>query len=156
MNQLTGILALALISVLFIGCTEQPNASPQESESGTAGYPSHNSRNSVDWNGTYHGILPCADCEGLETVIHLHHDHSFQMSTVYLGKSDEVFQTAGIFQWSDDGGKVTLQPSSRNLSPTTFMVGENRLIQLDKEGNRITGKLAELYVLRKNVLEIKP
>ena len=34
----------------------------------------HNSRNSLDWNGVYKGVLPCADCEGIETVITLLND----------------------------------------------------------------------------------
>jgi len=32
--------------------------------------------------------------------------------------------------------------------PTRYLVGENRIFQLDKEGNRITGELANRYVLK--------
>ena len=28
---------------------------------------SDNSQNSLDWEGTYKGIIPCADCEGIKT-----------------------------------------------------------------------------------------
>ena len=27
----------------------------------------HNAQNSLDWAGDYQGILPCADCEGINT-----------------------------------------------------------------------------------------
>ena len=30
----------------------------------------HNAKNSLDYIGMYKGILPCADCEGIETFLH--------------------------------------------------------------------------------------
>ena len=36
----------------------------------------HNSQNSLDWAGVYQGILPCADCEGFDTVITLNWDET--------------------------------------------------------------------------------
>ena len=31
----------------------------------------HNSRNALDWAGTYEGVLPCADCPGIQTRLSL-------------------------------------------------------------------------------------
>ena len=48
----------------------------------------HNSRNSLDWDGIYSGILPCADCEGIKTDIQLHKDGTYRMARKYLGMGD--------------------------------------------------------------------
>lgn len=109
---------------------------------------SHNSQNSLDWSGTYKGITPCADCEGIETEIVLNADLTFTLKTKYLGKGDgKIFQETGNFVWDKTGGIIKLE--GLKGSPSQYKVGENRLIQLDMEGNIIDGALAEKYVLKK-------
>jgi uncharacterized lipoprotein NlpE involved in copper resistance len=109
---------------------------------------SDNSQNSLDWKGTYKGVTPCADCEGIETEITLNADLTFTLKTKYLGKGDgKVFQEAGSFVWDKTGGIISLEGLKGR--PSQYKVGENRLIQLDMEGNVITGDLAEKYVLIK-------
>jgi len=41
------------------------------------------------------------------------------------------------------GSKITLSDGSK------YLVGENQLFMLDNEGNRISGELAEHYILKK-------
>ena len=102
----------------------------------------------MDWQGTYKGVTPCADCEGIETEIILKNDLSYTLKTKYLGKGDgKVFQEAGSFVWDKTGGIISLE--GLKGSPSQYKVGENKLIQLDMEGNVITGDLAEKYVLTK-------
>tara|TARA_R100001143_G_scaffold63604_1_gene73779 strand:- start:39474 stop:40160 length:687 start_codon:yes stop_codon:yes gene_type:complete len=109
----------------------------------------HNSMISLDWAGTYHGVVPCADCEGVETKISLSDDQSYQIERIYLGRSDQVFLNEGTFTWSDDGSRIELNNVDPSHAPGTYQVGENRLFQLDMNGNRIDGDLAERYVLTK-------
>lgn len=109
---------------------------------------SDNSQNSLDWSGTYKGVTPCADCEGIETEIILNNDLSYTIKTKYLVKGDaRIFQETGSFVWDKTGGIISLK--GLKGSPTQYKVGENRLIQLDMEGNVITGNLAEKYILTK-------
>jgi uncharacterized lipoprotein NlpE involved in copper resistance len=108
----------------------------------------HNSRNSLDWQGTYNGILPCADCEGIQTVILLNSDLTYTLKTKYLGKADSVFESSGTFNWNDSGNTITLNNIENNRSASYF-VGENTLTQLDLKGNKITGDLANSYILKK-------
>ena len=103
-----------------------------------------NSRTSLDWAGTYHGVLPCADCPGINTAISIRDDGTYTLSTRYLERGDSVFKESGAFTWNDAGSEITLGEDSRKL-----LVGENRLFHLDREGNRITGDLAEHYILEK-------
>lgn len=109
----------------------------------------HNSRNSVDWTGTYRGITPCADCEGIDTEMVLHEDGRYEIATVYLGKSDEVFRESGSFTWSEDGSRIQLDVTDGSRSPN-YLVGENHIVHLDMDGNRVTGALADYYILDKH------
>lgn len=107
----------------------------------------HNAQTSLDWNGTYKGITPCADCKGIETEVTLNKDMTFIVKTTYKGKSDKVFEEKGSFKWDATGSKISLEGLKDR--PSQFFVGENTLTQLDLEGNRITGALAENYILKK-------
>lgn len=107
---------------------------------------SHNSRNSVDWAGLYAGVVPCADCEGISTMLSLQ-DSIYVLKTYYLSESAHPTRTTGTFSWSDDGGTITL--SGIDNGPFKYKVGENRLFQLDLEGNEIDGPLKNHYVLTK-------
>ena len=78
----------------------------------------------------------------------MNNDLSYTLKTKYLGKGDgKVFQEAGSFVWDKTGGIISLE--GLRGSPSQFKVGENRLIQLDMDGNAITGGIAEKYILTK-------
>jgi heat shock protein HslJ len=109
-----------------------------------------NSMTSIDWPGTYQGILPCADCEGIKTRLVLNEDLTYSLKTSYLGKEDNIFETKGTFTWDKSGSKIMLD----NLEKQVYQVGENKLFHLDKSGNRITGDLANNYIMVKENIEI--
>lgn len=147
------IALIVCISMLFISCkkeVKQAEIKTDTIDKATIETPmdSDNSQNSLDWQGTYKGVTPCADCEGIETEITLNADLTFTLKIEYLGKGDgNVFQEAGSFVWDKTGGIISLEGFKGG--PSQYKVGENRLIQLDMEGNVITGDLAEKYVLIK-------
>lgn len=108
----------------------------------------HNAQNSLDYEGTYKGILPCADCEGIETEVILEAEGKFIKRTKYLAKEESpVLEETGNYVWNEAGNQITLQGISN--APNQYFVGENQLFQLDMEGKRITGELAAKYVLIK-------
>lgn len=116
----------------------------------------HNSRLSLDWAGTYTGTLPCADCEGIATVLYIDTDGNFRLTTNYLGRSDDKQEEQGTFDWTHDGTAVILQfEENATMRPNRYKVGESNLIQLDIEGNKIEGALADSYILKKVEAEIK-
>jgi copper homeostasis protein (lipoprotein) len=107
-----------------------------------------NSMTSLDWNGTYKGVTPCADCEGIETMITLNLDKTYTLSTKYLGKKEaRTNMNSGSFEWSADGGSVRLKGITSG--PSQYKVGENKLFQLDMQGKMIEGALASKYILIK-------
>lgn len=142
---------------IFAGCTEEsPKVDPETHLKDTSTEQttteiktsdSHTSETSLDWAGTYTGVMPCADCEGIETVLTLNQDDTYSMEMTYLGKNVDPFAEKGTFKWSDDGKKVTL--INDEGTGTQFLVGENIVTQLDGDGNLITGDMAEKFILKK-------
>ena len=109
---------------------------------------SDNSRTSLDWPGTYKGIVPCADCEGIETTVTIGKDSSYSIITKYLGKKDSTAtEKKGTFLWDAYGSSILLDGITN--APDKYKVGENVLIQLDMNGNDIKGDLALKYRLQK-------
>lgn len=121
-------------------------AAPRPDDTGTEG---HSSRTSLDWAGTYSGILPCASCPGIETVVTLHADGSYRLAQLYLDEQPVPLKSGGRFEWNATGGMVTLDDGSGEAQ--RYQVGENLLIRLDREGRRIEGPLAGHYVLHKHI-----
>jgi len=133
-NPFICLLALIVLS----GCASAPES---------AGVPdaAHNSRNSLDWAGTYRGILPCASCPGIETVVTLSPDGTYVSSARYLEEEGPAFTGGGTFEWDNDGSRIRLSGEE----PLWFRVGENTLTQLRLDGSMVTSVLAEHYVLTK-------
>lgn len=108
----------------------------------------HNASNSLSWNGMYKGVVPCADCEGIETLLVLNTDNTYLLRTNYLGKPDaQAVEKTGSITWNAEGNTVIL--GGIENAPNQYFVGENKLIQLDMAGQRITGQLADKYILTK-------
>ena len=111
-------------------------------------YTADNSATSLDWNGTYEGTVPCASCEGIETMLTLNIDRTYRLVTNYLGRNDALEEeNTGSFTWDEVGSIITLKKVAQG--PTQYQVGENRIWQLDLSGNRIAGDLADHYILTK-------
>lgn len=144
-------IALALLS--FTACKsmkgQSENSGKPEAQTSTA--PNHNSQNALDWASLYQGIIPCADCEGIKTEIKLNEDLSYTKAIQYLGKSEELIQSTGTFAWDNSGSNITL--TEAGSKPYKFKVGENILIALDADGNRLTGDRSTQYNLKKATMD---
>ncbi|MCW8328892.1 copper resistance protein NlpE [Photobacterium sp. SDRW27] len=156
------LLALVLAGLVIAGCDQKatPDTAPQEQTDNTvvteAQVPgeqvlsadmAHNARNSLDWNGTYRGILPCADCEGIETTLEINLDGTFVLTETYLGKEKGQFSHQGKFNWNTAGNTIAVPNDNEDVAQ--YFVAENQLFRLDRDGQRITGDLADKYVLKK-------
>lgn len=108
----------------------------------------HNAKNSLDYIGQYQGIVPCADCEGIETSLLLEDDKNYVLKTNYLGRKNvAVNEVRGLYSWNEAGNTIIL--SGIENAPNQYFVSENYLTQLDLEGHKISGELAAEYVLHK-------
>ncbi|MDR2450240.1 MAG: copper resistance protein NlpE N-terminal domain-containing protein [Candidatus Accumulibacter sp.] len=103
-------------------------------------------RNGLDRDGVYAGTIPSASGSGIDVTIILREDSTYTVRYHYVGRQDGDFTATGTFEWDATGGIVTLDAKD---IPPYYRVGEGRLIQLDMEGQPITGLLADHYVLKK-------
>ena len=145
------IILLCLVAIALSACNTGKRSSNAQTNEMEAADPAHNSRNSLDWQGVYRGVLPCADCEGIQEEIRLNDDMTYELVRNYLGKGDNRYSDKGRFEWDDAGARIKLiSADSSDNTNRWFKVGENQLIVLDTEGNPIeSGLPAELYVFQK-------
>jgi len=108
----------------------------------------HNSKISLDWDGVYTGIVQSANGSGIDVRLKLNQDHSFELGYKYLDKPNIHFNRAGSFQWDDSGSNITLNITA---IPPHYKVVENMLIQLNMERKLISNKLANNYMLIKEL-----
>ncbi|WP_214000583.1 META domain-containing protein [Arsukibacterium sp.] len=135
----------ALAMVLLSGClpeSARPTDEPVQQQSPT---PADTSQNALDWPGSYQGVLPCADCPGIKMTLQLDANQRYRLTRYYQERADEPEQTEGEFRWSSDGRQIQLDDATNSQ----FLVGENRVLLLSPQGERITGELADQYWLDK-------
>lgn len=61
--------------------------------------------------GSFNGILPCADCEGIDTELTLNEDGTFTLIEFYLSQESDLYLTEGAWQLSPDSSYVILTPA---------------------------------------------
>lgn len=143
-------LALCILAFGFASCQNN-----QESTSATSAntlydtttiVDMHTSQSSLDWNGIYEGVLPCADCPGIKTTIELDTNNTFTQHLEYLERNTE-FNATGKIEWHKDGNNITL--ISKDGERQQFKVREGSLVMLNADGEESTGPFAEHFVLNK-------
>jgi len=133
------------ILILLVSCNTKKEETPniiQEQEKTIAD--THNAQNSLDYIGTYKGTLPTASGMGMNVTIILS-DSSYSKMIEYIGQ-EGIHETSGRYSWNTNGSIITF--TGEEL-PNQYFVGENTLYHLDMDGNRITGELADKYILHK-------
>jgi len=150
-NFIIKILNCFFILALILGmsaCKSKESTKAEKNKMEGVSY-ADNSKTSLDWAGTYTGTVPCADCSGIFTQVTLRNDNTYSLQIQYLNKTDSMQKYDGTFQWNDSGSIVTLSGLNEKSMPSSYLVVENKLIQLDLQGKVITGDLALNYVLTK-------
>lgn len=149
MMKLTRLILLVTLLFCVIACQTKKDDKKSESKTEiTSPDPAHNSQNSLDWAGTYSGIIPCADCEGIKMTLVLNDDLTYLKTMDYLGTDVDVYTERGSFKWNKDGGKIRLY-RNKNIIVGQYLVGENRLIKLTNDGLPITGEIGKKFTLTK-------
>lgn len=152
------VLTFTIVSVLLWSCNnanrggggvETADTTEEYVPIDATGDDEHNAQNALDVEGVYKGVLPCADCEGINTEIELKQDSTYTIKMTYLGKGDgNTSEEKGDYTWVD-GSTIELKNEADVGVSNKYFVGENTLTHLDADGNQITGELASHYVLRK-------
>lgn len=142
-------LSLKYIFILVIGivfttsCNNKMNSKDNESFEDE-----HTAQNSLDWSGYYYGVLPCADCEGIETTLSLTNDQSYVLVSKYLSvKEPHIDTLKGKFTWS--GNNIQLDGIKSGERSSMFKIEENQVKYLNMEGNEVEGDISPFYILKK-------
>lgn len=144
------IILLATTLAVFVACknnSKNTNGSVSDISQEEVMVDSHNAQNSLDWMGTYKGVIPAASSPGIEVTLILSDDGTYRKTDVYIDEKDGTFKEEGNFVWSEDGTKIIL--TSKEGEKQHYKVQEGLVFLLDQEGNEITGELASHYILNK-------
>jgi uncharacterized lipoprotein NlpE involved in copper resistance len=106
----------------------------------------HTARTSIAWAGEYAGRIPSASGSGIQVALTLSTNETYELAFQYVEAADEVFLEDGVFVWEADGNRI--RPAT-DFFPNGLLVGENALYMLDSGGGRVTGALADDYILHK-------
>lgn len=128
MKKITIALFFAAGTFLLLGCNNQYQPKEQPLQ---------------PMQQSYQGVLPCADCSGLDTSLFLDEDGTFVMQETYQGSKngDQTFASYG--QWARTADKLVL--TSANGDKRFFRPLGKDLQMLDQNGLPIESKLN--YVL---------
>ena len=145
---------LSLLSLLFFtACKNNPENNqtaadlPMEYNPLATG---DNSRNSLDWAGTYSGVLPCENCSGVETYLTINADNTYEITRRFLESevdSIEEIKNEGTFTWNEFGSAITLKELEEEVPE--LKVGELYLIPLDPNGFEMKAELGNNFKLLK-------
>lgn len=149
MNRMSkyGVL-IAVLAFTLMNCTNQSSKNEDATTDDQTVVDMHTSENSLDWAGVYEGTMPCASCEGIETVVELKDDNTFTATYTYMGEDEYTVSNEGMFTWDESGQVITLVAEEDTKQ---FKVGENHITLLGEDGEVNTGELAESYVLKKKM-----
>lgn len=138
------VVTLVLVCVLgFYIYSQNQTAPPSASVQPPANQTTQSTQTAPTTPQTYKGVLPCADCSGIDTTLVLNPDKTFELTEIYQGKNDDdPFVTKG--SWELETG-TPQNPQAQVYVLTTetgekynYLVdGANKLTSLDSDKNPI-------------------
>lgn len=135
------VILLFALSLLIFSCKKEKTNTEKELIN------EHSLEESLDWEGSYFGTLPCASCKGENTFITLSSNGTYIKEIERLGTDKKTDSHQGNFKWSKDGCNVILDDE------TEFRIGKEALFLVSKNGEKIPKEQASNYMLKKT--EIK-
>jgi uncharacterized lipoprotein NlpE involved in copper resistance len=136
------LLGTLLCTALTLTACSKPQEQPASPSSTSEAQPTTTQNlpanaNDLTWVGDYKGVLPCADCEGIETELELKANNTYELSEEYLGRQRDEFKSKGSFSFDPDQSNViTLDEAGQKRK---FWIGENFVELRDLQ----TGKALE-------------
>jgi copper homeostasis protein (lipoprotein) len=162
MNRQSILIALALSFLALAGCKRDAAAPPPVEAAPAEGIKSavisevdHGSPASAApafdvkaFAGLYAGILPCADCPGIDTSIAFTPEGGYSISETYQDAGGGSFVTKGTWALREDGKTLLLDPEDKEERDRWFeIVSADELRALDRDGKPIDSTLD--YSLRR-------
>lgn len=144
---------MRILNILFIAAmtlTAMTQCSKKTSGTVTATQETGQSEN--DLAGIYTGVLPCADCPGIETTITVHPDNSYEIAQVYTEKDSVPFISSGLIK---KGEQENTWVFKSRYNETFYQYEDSALRMLDRSQKEIDGLLEQHYILKKKETDRK-
>lgn len=140
-------LLLLIVTALIIGgCKDAKKADTSEKKVEVdETVDMHSAKNSIDWGGSYFGVIPCAACPGINTLITLNTDGTFVKEEEYINSGKTVMPEEGKIVWGAKGSII-------QLGTDYYVVNEGSLIALDSNKKTIAGE-QDSYILSRAMLK---
>lgn len=103
----------------------------------------------VELPATYFGTIPCASCPGINYQLELT-ESSFTETMLYIDESDEPVVNRG--DYIIRGDTLVMNPEG-NGERNYVLLSDDHAVLLDQAGERITGELADNYILERSADE---
>lgn len=101
----------------------------------------------TNFSSNFSGLIPCADCPGIEVTLSFNPDSSFLESMIYQERNSS-FKDSG--QWLRDGKILKVKYSNEQATPRYFLIkSDSTIAWLDADKKEIEGPLKEHYILKK-------
>ncbi len=92
--------------------------------------------------GRFEGVLPCASCPGIDTVLELRPDGSFDLAEHYADEAGTRFELDG--SWSVEGSLLRLDPNAKDAQDRLFQwQPPQSLALLDSEGQPVASETGQ-------------
>lgn len=142
------ILLTALVALFFVSCNGGKEKKSEETTETEAIEMTSTNESTLEYAGEYEGVLPCADCEGIKTILTIRDDSTYDLKREYLGKEDSSFEESGTYNIVNGDVIELVTPSSGNK--TYYKILENAVaLTADETGTLAEGELADFYILTK-------
>ena len=130
------LFVLTAVAVLSAACATAPKTAQQLND---------------DYTGTFFGVLPCADCSGIETEVTLQPGGSYKIGEVYENKTAASFDSSGKWTPAPDLKYVELTDSKTSAKTYYAFDGKDALKKLDASAQPIKSDLN--YTLTRKVFD---
>jgi len=104
-----------------------------------------------EYTGAFAGVIPCADCAGVDTELTLNRDGTYKLSETYLNEEAQTFVSGGTWRPGTDFKSVELTDSKTKDKSYYAFNGKDALKKLDVNANPINSKLN--YVLKRRPVD---
>ncbi|MBJ3813351.1 envelope stress response activation lipoprotein NlpE [Shimwellia pseudoproteus] len=128
--KLSLVIALLAGGGALIGCNNRSDAQPLKAVQETE---------MKAMQQSWRGVIPCADCEGIETSLFLGKDGTWVMNAHYQGVAKTPSSFASYGRWARTADKLVLTNAKGEKS--YFRVAGDRLEMLNDDGTRIQSSL---------------
>ncbi|MDQ2703101.1 MAG: copper resistance protein NlpE [Pseudomonadota bacterium] len=87
--------------------------------------------------GTYAGLLPCADCPGIDETLVLDADGGYVLTDTYRESDGAAHVVQGTWSIEPDGKRIRLDPGNKGDADRFFAIEADALVNLDTDGKPI-------------------